>query len=218
MTNEQSFHLRWVKIGSYSGIIGVLAYALVIFLSPPDFLAYILAFSFGPLLSVSAVGLYHFISVIKKTPSLQIAVASTVAGGITVLIMLTIQLSIGEIVTDIVRNAGEGESQNLLKKFRTGLNSVHWGLDVAWDILIGTATILFGLNMLKHPKLGVIIGVTGMILGSLLLIINLYHFPHPPSSVGSFDVGPLTAVWFLIVFILMIMNTEWFREIYQGVN
>jgi hypothetical protein len=64
-------------------------YALAVFMPMPDILSYAAAVSFGPLLSVAALGLYHGLAAHRDSPLLQIAALFAFAGGIAVLLMLT---------------------------------------------------------------------------------------------------------------------------------
>lgn len=78
----------------------------------PDILSYTAAFVFGPLLSVAAVGLYHSLTAHRDSPLLQIATLFAVAGGITVLLMLTTQQSIFGIMKPAIEKAGDPRRRN----------------------------------------------------------------------------------------------------------
>jgi len=86
------------------------------------------------------------------------------------------------------------------KYITDGLNSIHFGIDIAWDVLISIATILFGFSLTKKTLYWKILGIAGSIFGLLLLSFNLYHFPNPPESVQSIDWGPFVALWYIILF------------------
>ncbi len=211
-SSKPSLELSWVRVGGVCGMAGTLSYLAAAFLPLPDTLTYAAAFAFGPLLSVSALGLYHCLALHRDSPLLQIATLFAIAGGITVLIMLTVQQSIFGVMQAAVDKAGEQPAKEVYEKIAEGLNTIHWGMDVAWDVLISVAAILFGIGMLRHPQFGKIIGALGILLGSLLLVFNLYYFPTPPASVDSIDWGPFVALWFTAVFILLLRAGGWVRE------
>jgi len=198
---------QWIKTGAISGLAGGLMYFAAAFIPMPDLAVYVAAFSFGPLLAIGCTGLYHFLSDADKAPRLQIALVSAIAGGITILIMLTVQQSIFGMMPKAPEN-GLSANEATLLKIRDGLNSVHWGMDVAWDILICTATILFSWSMIKRTGLWKLLGGLGIVFGLLLLSFNLYYFPTPPASVNAIDWGPFVAIWFLIVFVVLMFKSR----------
>jgi hypothetical protein len=81
------------------------------------------------------------------------------------------------------------------------LRAVWWGLDVAWDLYIGTGTILFALCMFGRRGLGAWLGVPGLLIGALLLIFNIVTFPNPPANTGLVDPGLLVGLWYLVVYV-----------------
>ena len=80
---------------------------------------------------------------------------------------------------------------------------------MSWDIYISIGTMLFALNMLRHPRFGRIVGGAGIVIGVLLLSLNLISFPVPPAEGGSIDLGPLVGVWYFVVAILMLRSLKW---------
>jgi len=212
MAENQNLTLSWARIGGVCGLLGVLMYVLAAFVPMPDILGYTAAFAFGPLVSVSAVGLYRVLAAHRDSPLLQIATMFAIAAGITVLLMLTTQQSIFGIMKSVAENAGDEPAKEQVKMLRQGLNSVHFGLDVAWDVLISTAVILLGISMMKHPAFGKILGGAGVILGGLLLAFNLYYFPTPPASVESIDWGPAVALWMVVTYVFLLKSTAWVKS------
>ncbi|MCG3118854.1 MAG: hypothetical protein ALAOOOJD_01133 [bacterium] len=209
---NQSMTLAWVKVGGWCGLLGIVSYLLAAFAPLPDTLGFAAAFAFGPLLAISAMGLYHGLAAHRNSPSLQIATVFAIGGGITVLIMLTTQQAIFEIMRTTLEKADQPAVKEQWQKIRDGLNAVHLGIDVAWDVLIATATILFGYHMLKHPAFGKMIGGLGMLFGTLLIVFNLNYFPVPPADANSIDWGPFVALWFVAVFVLLLRSVGWVRE------
>jgi hypothetical protein len=81
------------------------------------------------------------------------------------------------------------------------LKAVWWGLDVAWDIYVGTGTILFALCMFGRRGLGAWLAVPGLLIAGLFLIFNIATFPKPPDTTGLVDLGPLVGLWYLVVYV-----------------
>lgn len=212
MNKEIEMTTSWMKIGGVCGILGIFSYLAAAFVPMPDMLVYAAAFAFGPLLAIGAIGLYHGLSAQKRTPLTQIATFFAVSAGITLLIMLTVQQAIFGAMKVSADKIGETANKDIHKQIFDGLDAVHFGIDVAWDVLISTAVILFGIAMLHHPKFGKIIGALGILFGSLLLAFNLWHFPLPPASVDSIDWGPAVALWLLTAFILLLRAIGWARH------
>jgi hypothetical protein len=202
MTKE-NFRNKWIKTGGICGLLGGCLYFAAAFIPMPNLLVYIAAFAFGPLLAIGCTGLYYFLSATDESPRLQIAVVSAIAGGITLLLMLTVQQSIFSVL-EKTPAASSAEIKSFGERINNGLNSIHFGMDIAWDVFISTATILFSYSMIKKTGMWKIVGFIGLALGLLLLAFNLYHFPKPPESVGSIDWGPFVAVWYLAVFALLL--------------
>ena len=67
---------------------------------------------------------------------------------------------------------------------------IDLGLDVAWDMLIGTALILSGTAIRRRSGLGLGWGIPSVLLGVALIALNAATFPWPPGERGLIDVGP----------------------------
>lgn len=57
--------------------------------------------------------------------------------------------------------------------------------------------------MYREPNFGRILGGFGVVSAAALLIFNLATFPYIPDQSGLVDLGPVTGVWWLLVFIQM---------------
>jgi hypothetical protein len=197
-----------MRVGAACGFAGGLAYALAAFAPLPELAGYAAAFAFGPLLALGVVGLYHGVSDGRPTPLTQAAALLGVAGGFTVLIMLTAQQSTFALLGEAITDATDPADAEAFRKVRRGVNAVQLGLDVAWDVMIGSSVVLFGLAMLRHPAFGRVVGAIGVALGGLLLAFNLRYFPVPPADAKSIDWGPFVAVWMMVVFVLLVRHTR----------
>lgn len=196
--------VRWMRVGAACGFAGGLAYALAAFAPLPDLPGYAAAFAFGPLLSLGLVGLYHGVSSEGPSPLSQGAAILGVAGGFTVLIMLTVQQAGFALSDRAIAAASDPAQAEVLRQVRGGVNAVQLGLDVAWDMMIGSSVVLFGIAMLRHPAYGRVVGGFGILLGVLLLGFNLRWFPVPPAESASIDWGPFVALWMMAVFVLLV--------------
>lgn len=208
--------LSWIRTGGTCGILSIASYLAAAFAPLPDTLGYAAAFAFGPLLAIGFLGLYQGLGLERKGPLLQIAAAFSVGAGFTVLIMLTTQQAIFGVLRAAGARSGAAVAPEVAKRVAEGLNAVHYGIDVAWDVLISTAVILFSVAMLRHPRFGRLTGGLGIALGALLLGFNLWFFPVPPASAESIDWGPFVALWMLANFVLLLRSRRWAEEVLAG--
>ena len=211
MDRNVASSLAWIRTGGVCGLLGIASYLAAAFAPLPDVAAYAAAFAFGPLLAVGLAGARHLLVLERPGPLVDVAALFGVAAGFTVLAMLTVQQAIFGRSAAAIAAAGETPDAQVLRQVRDGLNSVHLGLDVAWDVLIATSVLLFGLAMLRHPRFGHVLGGLGVALGALLLGFNLWFFPTPPASAGSIDWGPFVALWSLAVFVQQLRSQDWAR-------
>jgi hypothetical protein len=218
MGQNGDLSLRWIAVGGICGLLGIGTYLAAAFAPLPDRLSYAAAFAFGPLVAVGSTGLYHCLAIERRGPLVQIAALMGIAGGITVLIMLTTQQAIFGVMKATIAGASEPSGADVYRKVAEGLNAVHLGIDVAWDVLISVAVMLFGVAMLRHPKFGRALGGAGIVAGGLLLTFNLWYFPTPPAAANSIDWGPLVALWFVAVFTQLLRAKKWARERVDGAS
>jgi hypothetical protein len=206
MNNNTHLAKRWVLTGIICGLLASAAYGVAIAANLPMRIAYPIFWSFGPLLIVSIIGLYHFMSQHSKTISLQLGTLFIIAAGVCVTMMGTMQ---GASRSSLLAIKPENSGETLIKAWdfaRETANSLQLGVDLAWDLFLFTGLILLGLAMCKNPYMGKIIGSAGIILGVAGLFLNIYTYPTPPGEAGLFDIGPFTALWFLPVTLLIIIH------------
>jgi len=206
---EQKLKLQWIKTGVISGLLTFIVYPLMTLVDLPVQFTLLLAFSFGILFMLASIGLYNFISIESKTAVLHSALMFNIIACTVVVMMFTIQLAL----FSEGKYTGSDASKELSKHIFHMVNLVQLSLDVVWDIFISLGTILFAISMFKHPRLGKIIGVIGILLGAALLFNNIYYFPIPPAESGSIDFGPFVTLWYLAVTIMMLRSLKWAKEI-----
>ncbi|TFH43665.1 MAG: DUF4386 family protein, partial [Lysobacterales bacterium] len=166
----------------------------------PDAIGRLLAFAFGPLLGIGFLGLFHLIATHRDGPALRFGVAFALMAGVAVTTMLVVQVG-NNMFLESQLAAAESESvKEAARLAHRSVNQVQILIDVVWDIFICGAGICVGWAMLRHPGFGRVFGWSGIIASALLLYFNLDTFPMPPANAGSIDLGPLVAVWMLVVF------------------
>ncbi len=101
INNESKAIVGWIKIGIICGLIVSLIYPALLFISV-FYLAVILAILMGLLLSLSSVGLYHFIIIFKKTIIVKIALFSNIIAGVLLIQMFLVQLAIKSSKPEII--------------------------------------------------------------------------------------------------------------------
>lgn len=177
MSNDSlRFELRLLLI---AGFAACLAYPLGVFAAPlPIAVRTFLLAWFGPLLGLGSYGLSRVLSLNQKSVLGAVGVAANTIAGALFAAMILVQLAAGY----------RGED--------TYAQATWLGLDVAWDMYIGVGTALFAAAAYKHEWFGKVFGITGVIIASLLLSLNLLTFPIPPANAGLFDVGPFVGGWY----------------------
>lgn len=198
--------LSWVRIGPVAGLLWMAVYFAAALINLPTHVTLVLAFSMGPLLSVSFMGFYHFLRAHKNSAALQTATVFGVIAGTLVNLMLVVQQSLFISLPSATRAA--------LGFAWTGLNMVQLGMDVSWDIYISVATVLLGAVLWKHPRFGMVMGGITVFAGLLLLVLNLWTFPTPPGESGSMDVGPFVGIWFMVLSSRMLFSVKWWTTRY----
>ena len=85
---------------------------------------------------------------------------------------------------------------------------VDMGLDVAWDVFIGSSLVCIGVAMLRHFKFGKVWGTPSIVFGAALIVLNVMTFPFPPNTAGLFDIGPVIGSYILAVATKMIVASR----------
>jgi len=209
MPNNHSIDITWIKIGIIAGFLTTIIYPLLIFAPMPRLLTVMLIFAIGPLLSISSVGLYKFIQLHRKTVSLQIAVVSNIIAGTLFCVMLVVQMALRFPMLDHIERTGDESVREIVN----WIWNVDLGLDLSWDLYIALGTFFFALNMLRHPKLGKIVGGIGILVTVAMLGFNIYTFPDPPADAGLFDLGPFVGLWYLLVTIHVLRSFKWAKNL-----
>ncbi len=185
----------WIGSG-VAGIIAMFSYIFTITYSWPltqaANSALLLCGSAFPILSmIMSYGMFTYIAVERDGTANRLALIFSVTAFTTLLLMLIVQFAIRAALGTII----QGLDADTGKSLSQGLQLIHLGLDVAWDMLIGTSMIWLGVAMRKRRGLGLGWGLPAMILGIALIVLNTVTFPWPPGEHGLFDVGPVVGLF-----------------------
>jgi len=190
---------RWVRAGIGAGFVTCLAYPLVSMAPLPRIVLVALAAILGPSLALASLGLRQALRLHENSVVGDLGALFNVLAGVLLEAMLLVQLAVR------IRTPGQTAAQDTV--------SVWLGLDVAWDVYIGLGTACFAIAMLRHPRFGMLMGLSGLVLAAAVLALNLATFPTPPAEAGLMDVGPAIGLWYLAGTILMWRATRGMKDV-----
>jgi len=202
MDGTDRAELRWIRSGVVAGLWACMAYPILILVHLPLALSAAVGASFGPALGIACVGLWRLIRLHQESFAAGVAAGMNALGGALFVAMVLVQMAVG------VATPGGCPS--------CPLQGVWLGLDVAWDAYVGLGTVLFAFSMLRHPRFGRVFAVSGMAIGSALLLFNLYTFPTPPANAGLVDLGPVIGIWYFAVTVQMWRSLRWAEVAVSG--
>jgi hypothetical protein len=153
-----------------------------------------IAISGFPMLGiVYSYALYHFVAADRDSVANRLGFVFAVTAFATLLAMLFVQLAVVAGIAEYTRELDAQTAQAV----RRSLRLVDLGLDVAWDFLIGTGLVCWGLALRKRSGLGMGWAVPCVVFGVALIGLNAATFPIPPANHGLFDIGPFIAIFML---------------------
>ncbi len=201
-SHRPSHRYLWVRNGACAGAVACAAYPALILLDLPSRATVLVVFVFAAALALASVGLYHFLRLHSPAISLEVAVGSNILASFAFAFMGFTQLAVryGEAFGSVPAPTA------LL------VDRVQLGLDVVWDAYLAVGTLLFAVNMRRHPKLGRVLAWTGALVAAALFAFNFATFPLPPAASGLVDVGPLVGLWYLAITIQVLRSLDWFRK------
>ena len=157
--HDQQLFRRWAWLTVCAGYGSLLAYffSAVIQVLPWS-IGRLLFFGFGPLLVVSALGLYHTLNARGSRIVTELGVLFNIIGGAMVTAMAVVQNSQFTTMGRRIDAARDESTRETLEQILWGVNTVQSGLDVVWDIFISCGTALIGLALWVHPCFGRVLG------------------------------------------------------------
>jgi hypothetical protein len=99
----------------------------------------------------------------------------------------------------------KGVDEQTARALRRSLRLIDFGLDVAWDFLMGTAMIFWGVAMRRQRAFGPWWGMPLIVLGVAAIVLNAATFPWPPGGHGLIDIGPVIALFFVGIAVRLIV-------------
>ncbi len=184
--------------GGIAGAVGVGCYFLAVAVPWPDTqlgtTGTLLAISAFPILwIICSYALYDFIAAGSDSAANRLSAIFAFAAFAMLVAMIVAQLAVRAQVPEITRELDEVTARAI----RRGLRMIDLGLDVGWDLLIGTALIFWGFAIRRRSGLGLGWGAPATVFGVALIGLNAATFPIPPVNHGLFDIGPFIAVYML---------------------
>ena len=194
---------------SLSGVFGVAAVACyvtgaVVELPLPDGISLLIFFGFPAFGIVAWYLLRDVLSTENSSTVGDLALIFAAAGFTLLTAMVMVQMAARIGIAGLQLEATSDTKASDLALILKGVRFVDFGLDVAWDFLIGTAFLLTGGGMRRVPGLGLPWGLPLAILGALLIALNAWTFPWPPDTRGLFDIGPFCALYMMILSVRLI--------------
>ncbi len=167
-------------------------------------LALYAGFAIGPIAIVGILRLLTAVQTPSLDPPLRVARLFLVTGFILFTVMVVLQQMILLQFQGFLAAATDPASRNVLRSVFGGVNLVQLGLDVAFDLFYSLGVMMLAIVLYRHPAFGRFIGITGVASAGGLLTLNLLAFPTVPAESGLVDLGPVTAIWWLVVIVVQL--------------
>lgn len=185
-------------LAGVSGIVGTCCYVLAITVPMNQTVSFVVAMAW-PILSIIFVfGLVRFIALTDAGFSNQLAGIFAYLAFALVAAMMSIQFAI-ELGTGTNIANSSANQQELLGMIKRSVRLVDMGLDVAWDLFIGTSLIFLAVAIRRHRNFGIWWSIPAGLLAILLIVLNCITFPWPPDTRGLFDVGPAIGLYIIAI-------------------
>ena len=192
-----------IKTGAIAGLAATVCYFGAAVLPLPQTLGNLLGFAFGPMVIVSYIGIYSLYKENDDGALLRISCVFGIIYGAIVTSLIFIQVANNMWHEELMASAETPDLKERYSMIHSSVNRVQASLDVAFDVFVTISVILFSIILLRGVLVSKIFGVTGVLISTLLLTLNLYTFPNGPYEAGLFDAGPYLGLWYAAFFIWM---------------
>lgn len=189
---------RFVLLGGLSGIIGTICYIAAVTVPAGQTLSYVFVMTWPVLSIVFIYALTRYVGAERQSAASHLALVFGCLSFAMVAAMISIQLAVRIGIEEYITEA-TGGTEETLKLIRRSVRLVDLGLDVAWDVFIGTTLLFLAAALMGHSRFGYWWGIPSAMLGLLLIGLNVATFPWPPDTRGLFDVGPVIGVYIIVL-------------------
>ncbi len=191
-------------LGGVLGLSILLAYLNFAFgwVMLSDRLSLVLAFAIGPVAAFGTLALSENLMRVYGTSTLRLGTIFLVIAFALLTLMLTMQQAIFAEYQQLLEATAEPMALASLKASFALVNQIQLGADVAFDIFYSLGIIFVSSVIVRSKGLERVIGAYGVLVGTGLLVLNLWFFPTPPAVAGSIDLGPATIVWWVALIVL----------------
>jgi uncharacterized membrane protein len=191
------------KTGAIAGILAIVCYFGAAVMPLPQAIGNLLGFAFGPFVIVSYIGIYSLYCEKHDGALLRISCVFGIIYGAIVTSLIFIQVANNMWHNELMASAETADLKERYTMVHSAVNRVQASLDVAFDLFVTISVILLSIILLRGAMVSKIFGVTGVLVATLLLTLNLYTFPDGPYEAGLFDAGPFLGLWYAAFFIWM---------------
>jgi hypothetical protein len=126
-------------------------------------------------------------------------------------LMIIVQQTVRLQYLQMAADAANPALKDSLGQIYSVVDLVQQGIDVSFDIFYCIGLVLLAVAMYRRPDFGRFLGVLGMASGASLLVFNLWTYPYIPADSGLVDLGPVTGLWWILVFI-QIIRSDWRKK------
>ena len=212
MKNDTGHRKALVKTGCIAGIAVVVMYIAPKLLPFPDFLSTALFIYQGPLVVVTFVGLFPFLS--KPVTSVPIILGTVfgIIAGVCRMMFSVVQLTNLSYIRGYKAGAESAEEEQIWQNILNGVFTVQNGISYVMDFFLDWSVLLFGIAMWAHPKFGKGFTLLAILAAGPHFVMKAYTFPRPPAEAGLFDAGPLVSGWAALVAVWVLINVSWMDE------
>jgi len=191
-------------LGGVLGLSILLAYLNFAFgwVMLSDRLSLVLAFAIGPVAVFGTLALSENLMRVFGTSTLRVGTIFLVIAFALLTLMLTMQQAIFAEYQQLLEATAEPKALASLEASFALVNQIQLGADVAFDIFYSLGIIFVSSVLVRSKGLERVIGAYGVLVGTGLLVLNLWFFPTPPAVAGSIDLGPATIVWWVALIVL----------------